>query len=38
MDALKALIGLVISVGLAVSLPRLAEGMANGTIQLNFLQ
>lgn len=36
-DAGKALIGLVVSVGLAVSLPRLAEGMSNGSIQLNFL-
>lgn len=35
MDAFKALIGLVISVGLAVSLPRLAEGVANGSINLN---
>lgn len=38
MDASKALIGLVISVGLAVSLPKLAEGMANGSVQLNFFQ
>lgn len=37
MDAAKALFGLVISVVLAVGMPRLAEGMANGTIQLNFL-
>lgn len=35
-DAGKALIGLGISVGLAVSLPRLAEAMANGSLQLNF--
>lgn len=34
-DAAKALIGLGISVGLAVSLPRLAEGVANGSINLN---
>lgn len=35
-DAAKALIGLGISVSLAVSLPRIAEGMANGSLQLNF--
>lgn len=37
-DASKALIGLIISVGLAVGLPPLAEGVANGSVQLNFFQ
>lgn len=36
-DAGKALIGLGVSVGLAVSLPRLAAGMTDGSLQLNFL-